>query len=498
MDLVVVPAVVLSFVIFVFAWPASLAVLLTLLVWALTRNRNSPIARSLHEAALPVLIGTGLFCTEILVLTFFRISNNGQQFVFEIDQTLRQTRRAIHAVSGPDLTTYLLVLALLLGVLCLFPKSKAIGRLIHAQKELAHLYLFLLALTTFTFFEARQADILAQEEYQNCVDRLAVSLSKESESAKKFIARKTVIEAVDEARKKPVPQSTQTRLVYLIKKLEPLDHMLPITESASEWAHRLLSANHLRSPISGSSIRKAFIRDLVEEVKRTIPQDMVSGTANFQSIAQKRLGGVAESQEQWHQQEYIINEQETRSEQSEQFYKQASTGLNEAMTAAVSAAVEALVPPIGGLANEWITQLIDEAIIPCFEEKIEGCSESLLSWSRDNLSTGHIRELPDEVKKYIKSFSLKVTDFLFPAFLTKNPGTNSRSIPAEGEVPADIIKEIDRRTEIAEQEIKNDRELLERIRGMNPAEERAPLENPIQRPSFEERRPELRQFPKVP
>ena len=202
-------------------WPASLALILVLLVWFFTRNSDSPIRRSICEAALPVLIGVGLFWIVSLVVALPpKLTDNRNQWLFEAEKTLLYAQSAVHALSGPKLTDYLLILGLLLMLLCFFPESRAIGRLIRTKKQLARLHLCLLALTSFTFFGTRSADERAQKDYEKGLQEIEIILRTELEAAKNSLPTMLANESVIEMLETPISKPEKIRC-YLVIPEEP-------------------------------------------------------------------------------------------------------------------------------------------------------------------------------------------------------------------------------------------------------------------------------------
>jgi hypothetical protein len=445
----VVATVLVACVIFI-TWPASLAVLMALLVWLLTRDRRSAIWRSLNEAALPVLIGTGLIWTATLTVVLLpEISNSGRRYLLEGEQMLLQARRAVHALSGPDLGIYLLILGVLLASLCFFPESRAIGRLLRTKKQLARLHLCLLALTSFTFFGSREADKLEQKDHETQLSRLEVSLRNELEPAETFLARNVANEAVITELNAPTPESTKARLRFLVESFRGpvyIDVKVRAGWALSEPGARKLE----RVRIADSSVIKTFIDHFSKEVST---QEEASGNAaqgsNVQGVARQLLGGVAESTEEWRQQQQLIEEEEARAEKSKELYKEASTGITEAVTTSFSAALEALTPEINGLANEWISELVDISVIPSVERKIESRVQAVLRWSRDNVAAGRIRDVPEQLRQEIRPSVLR--QVLFPDFLKDRRSVTAAQQSAE--IPQEIAAEIHRRVEIARTEV---------------------------------------------
>lgn len=181
----------------VITWPISLVLILVLLVWLFTRRSGSPIGRAIRDAALPVLIGIGLFWIVSLVVTLApQLSDNHTQWLFEAEQTLLKVRSYVHALSGPKLEIYLLILGLLLALVYFFPESHAIRRLLRTKKLLAQLHLSLLALASFTFFGARSADEFPKQDHEKRLTHLKISLQTELDAAKKYLATKLANESV--------------------------------------------------------------------------------------------------------------------------------------------------------------------------------------------------------------------------------------------------------------------------------------------------------------
>jgi hypothetical protein len=460
-------AAVLVVPLFMITWPASLAFLLVFLVWFFTRNSRPPINRSIHEAALPVLIGTSVFWIASLGVALWpHVSDNAHESLFEIEQWLLEARRVVHDLSGPNLTTYLVILGSLLILLCFFPESRAIGRLIRTKKELARLHLCLLAVTSFTFFGGHEAERLARKDHESRLRRFEISLRAELEGAQKFLATKLASEAVSEELKTSIPEPTKSRLIYLITTVQRPAYIevqeqpdFPSYTSPSDrlaWyaKHTFDSWESKRVPIQGSSIRKAFIDDLRKEVqaREKATQNTKAGGAEVESLARRYLGGVAESPKEFRRQEDLIRDGRIRAEQSEQLYREASIGATEAITTTFSEALGALTPHMNELAKEWIKELIDEAVIPSFEHNIEGHADAVFRWSRGNLAAAHVQDVPDQLKQETRPSPAMVSEFLFPSFITKGPGPSSLK-SKRGGIPDEIAHEIFRREEIAEKEI---------------------------------------------
>jgi len=458
--------VIAALYLFVITWPVSLAFVLVLMVWFFSRKRISAIARSIHEAALPALIGTGSFWVLSLVVALApHWSDHSRESLLEAEQWLLEERRYIHALSGPNLTVYLLILAVLLVLLYFLPQSRAIGNLLRAKKQLARVHLCILAFTSFTLFGGHEVDKLARIDHEERVHRFEIGIRSELEPARKFLATQLAAEAVNEALKDPIQKPTKAALIYLIKNVHgPAYREVHVTpEFLRDMSHGEQLAwrvKHLdswdyeyrREPIEGSSLPRVFIDDLSKEIQEKVPQDTGSSGSNIKSIAHQILGGVAESQEEWHRQEELIDQERAPAEHSEQFYSEASKALTEAITTTFSEALGAVAPHVGELAKEWMKELLSEAIVPSVEHNIESDAESVLKWSRSNLTAGRVQDVPDQVMQKIKSCQAVTSEFLFPAFLTKGTGTSSAMFEGE-RVSTEISIEIDRRKDIAEKEL---------------------------------------------
>lgn len=267
-------------------WPVSLAFVLVLTVWLLSRKRGPAIVRSIHGAALPVLIGTGSFWLLSLIVAFApHWSDDSRESLLEAEQWLLELRRYIHAVSGPNLTVYLLVLAVLVLLLYFLPQSRAIGNLVRAKKQLARIHLCLLALTSFTLFGGHEADKLARIDHEERVHRFEIALRSELEPARKFLATQLAAEAVNEALTDPIPEPTKDALIYLAKTVhgpaykevhvtpEFLRDMSPGEQLAWRVKHPdSWDSEYERIPMEGSSLARAFIDDLVAETRGKSPQ----------------------------------------------------------------------------------------------------------------------------------------------------------------------------------------------------------------------------------
>lgn len=466
---------------FVITWPASLALSLVLLMWFCSRKSDSPIGRSVHEAALPVLIGTGLFwIVSVVVALVPRLSDNGSQWLFEAEQTLLQARLVVHALSGPNLTVYLLILGLLLVLLCFFPKSRAIGRLIRTKKQLASLHLCLLALTSFTFFGARSADERAQKGYEKGVQELTISLQTELDAAKKSLPTMLANEAVLEALKTPIPPPNKTQLLYLIKSFrEPMYVEVPHAEAPDAAVSGLREFPDVGShpidllggssafkskgiQIASSSLIKTIIDDFSKEIQAQEKASQSDATSlnNVEEYARQLLGRVAESPEAQQRQETLINEEGVRAAQSKERYKEVSTGVTEAVMTTFSEALGILpfmTPAAQDLAKdneaakEWITVLIEEVIVPFFERSIGRHVESVIGWFRRSLTGSPIQDVPDQLRRELQLTPAVAKRFLFPSFLA---GKEPSSPALEGEKISDnTAREILRRKEDARKEI---------------------------------------------
>jgi hypothetical protein len=448
---------------FVGAWPASPAFAAALLVWTFTRKGSSPVRKSLHEAAMSVVIGTGLFCIAAVTAFCLSLSDANRQTLFEAEQWLLEARRYVHAVSGPNLTGYLVILGLLLVLLYFFPKSTGIGRILGAKKFLARVHLGLLAATSFTMFGSHRADVLAPEDHQRLLDQLKVSLRTELESTRTLLATQVAANAVTDALRNPEPQQV-TRLIHLVEMVQgpayleiPIPRDIPRGLTREGLAHAFdLRYDYKREPVAGSSLRKGFIHGLLREVKDEAPKDQRAAaaprdTATVETLARQLLGGVAETQAEWHRQYNVAEEADARRRQSEQSLKDVAKAVKEGMAAILSETFAFFTPHSRELAREWFTDLFDEAVVPLFEHRLEGRAESILKWSRDHLTKNpSAAEIPEELTREIR-LSEAVEALVFPAFLIE-----SRDSDAEVRVgsaqPSHLAGEIARRVETAQKE----------------------------------------------
>jgi len=269
-------------------------------------------------------------------------------------------------------------------------------------------------------------------------------------------------DAVAQSLRDPIPEATKARLVYLVqtvqgpaykevrKQPEFLRNTSPNERRAWELKHNLDSWAYesKRVPIEGSSLRRQFMADLFKEAQENVKQHTDSAEAEVERNAQELFGGVAESQEEWQHQKDLGNRARSR----ERSYEEASKSLTEAIATTFSEALGTLVPEAGELTKEWMKDLLDEAIIPSLEHRIEGQALSVLKWSEQNFTVGHIQDIPDTLEQEIKSAPLIVDHFLFPLFLRKQPATDASPF-GNGRVPPDVAQEILSRTKTAEEEL---------------------------------------------
>ncbi len=124
--------------------------------------------------------------------------------------------------------------------------------------------------------------------------------------------------------------------------------------------------------------------DLFKEAQENVKQHTDSAEAEVERNAQELFGGVAESQEEWQHQKDLGNRARSR----ERSYEEASKSLTEAIATTFSEALGTLVPEAGELTKEWMKDLLDEAIIPSLEHRIEGQALSVLKWSEQNFTVG--------------------------------------------------------------------------------------------------------------
>jgi hypothetical protein len=492
----------------------SLALVVAFLTWLLTRDRDSTIAKSLHEAVLPVLVGISLFWIVALLVKWGEPDSGlfSTSRLFEAEQTLLKTRLAVHAFAGPNLTTLLLVVSALLVMLFFSPRSRAIGRLIRAKKQLTRLHLCLLAMTSFTFFGSEAADKRAQAEHENRLRDFEFHLRTELDPAKNFLAAKLADEAVTEALKRPIPEPTRSRLVYLIQSFEqPVYTTAQVQDSPSaptkmsprdqiRWDFNHPSAaRSVRVPLDSSSVMKTFIDDLSKDALSQVilSEAAASRGSAVESVARQQFGPVAESPQDWQRQEELIKDAESRAEQSEQLYKEASTGITEAVMNTFSEALGMLVPHSNELTNEWIKELIGEAFVPSFEHEIEDHAEAVLTWSRDNLAAGHIRDVPTQLRQQIRLAPTIISQILFPSFLAKGSSSSS-SLLDSAKIPEEVTSEIRTRQERAASEINQERESRIREEAM-PATREWEREMQIRKEQQERlREREFRERPRLP
>jgi hypothetical protein len=410
----------------VITWPISLVLILVLLVWFFTRRSGSPIGRAIREAALPVLIGIGLFWIVSLVVTLApQLSDN--QWLFEAEQTLLKVRSYVHALCGPNFKIYLLILGLLLALVYFFPESHAIRRLLRTKKLLAHLHLSLLALTSFTFLGARSADEFAKQDQEKRLTRLEISLQTELNAAKKHLATKLANESVSQALS-DLSTPNKSRLIYLMKSFRD------------------------ESP----SLMKRFIDDFSRDVENegAKAQTRESGISNVESYARRLLGPVAESPAERQRQETLAKGEEVLAAKSEERLKELSTGVTEAVMTSLSEALGHIPLDIRDyeIVKEWIKEVIEKVTALLFEPSIERHAESVLEWSRSDSSASRIPDVPEQLRQEVQLTPTAVRRFLFPSFLMdKEPGPSEK-----GDISEDTVQEIDDRKKHAMEEIKTD------------------------------------------
>lgn len=454
---------------FFLTWPVSLALSIAFIVWLLTRERRSEILKGIHGAAFPVLIGISLFWIIVLwVKVKLESSPFGSPELFATEQSLLSARRAVHAVTGPNLTVYLLLLAIVLVLLVFFPKFHLISQLIRAKKQLARVHLCLLAMTSFTFFGSQAADELAKADYENRLRDFQVSLRTELEPAEKFLATKLANETVNEQLKRPIPEPTKTRLVHLIETFgHPTYIQVPdlskYPENLSpkemlEWEfNHPPAARSKLVAIDGTFVMHEFIRDFANELQaQVVAQSGVLKERDLESVARQSFGSIAESDEDQQRQEKLIEDEKTLASQSNaqaEVYKEASSGVGEAVVATFSEALGVLTPNMRELARDWIKELVEEAITPFIERNIERHEESVLRWSRKNLTGSRLQDVPEELRQEIRSSSGSVREFIVPGFLVEKGSRAASDARGHAAIPEEISQEILRRQEQARKEI---------------------------------------------
>ncbi len=498
-------AAVLVIYLFVITWPASFAFVLALLLWFFTRDSKSLIGRAIHDAALPVLVGISLFCIVTLAVTHApQVSDNGRAWLIAAEQTFLRARLAVHLLSGPHLTVYLLLLGILLVLLLFFHKSQAIGQLIRTKKGLQRLHLCLLALTSFTLFGGRELDGLAQKDHANRLHQFEVSLRSELKPAKEFLAKELANDTMRQALKDAIPALPKSRFLYLFERLkEPqyvqvLDtsnvpsHLTKIQQVQWLFEHpKHYEFVPVDPPVDPSVLMKTFIVELSREVEAQGPDGhsrAQSSAMDLESLAQKRFGPLAESPEERQRQQQLIGDEEVFVLRSKKFYGQASKGLTEAVTTTFSEALGALLPEITALAKEWMKELIDEAIVPLCERRVEAHAESVLQWSRQNISESRIQRVPEQLKQKLQPSQQVAKEFLVPRFLLGRGAFQSgdTGLPSSaGMAEAEFRDEILRRVNTAKQEAIEKREHLSSLSGGAKTADSFP------------RREELREGPKT-
>lgn len=465
-------AAILAIYLFIITWPASLALVLTLLVWFFTGDSQSPIKRSIHDASLPVLIGIGVFwMVSVVVALARRLSDSAVAWLSSAEQQLMRARLEVHALSGPNLTVYLLFLAMLLVLLFFFPKSRLISQAIQTKKQLGRLHLCLLAMTSFTFFGGHTADQLANKEHESRLQKFEISLRTELEPAKKYLAEDLASDSVSEMIKSPTAESNRTRLRYLIESFQnPVYVDVPYSshyrnkiseKSKLDWPLKHWSSDDSSTRgvetvrIDGSQVMRTVIADFLKEAAKDseTSQASTSYDSDIHKLAGQEFGQVAESPEEWQRQEELIQQEDARASQAQEFYKQASAGITEALSSTFSEALGLLTPATQELGKGWLQEVMDATIVPYFEGSVDRRTESVLKWSHENLAASSIQNAPLELKREIPFAPLELSKFLFPGFLR---GRESQS-PSSGheEIPEEVVREIQRREEIARSEIQH-------------------------------------------
>lgn len=454
-----------ALVVMIVAWPASVFFSLALLAWRLSRKGSSSFTENLEDASFAVLIGTGAFCVvSVVAQVWSYISEEAQRAFFEAEQWMLEARRYVHAISGPDLTIYLSIMALLLVSLYFFPQSGAIGKFLRVKKRLVQLHLCLLAFTSFTLFGSYRGDTLARKEHERLLARFEIGLRKELDSDRQLLKVESARKAVRDALKDGIPEPARSRLIYLMRTVQGPAYKEVLDRQKDGLKHRDSRTGYKYVPIAGSSIRTEFIRDLLSE---TLEKVVAHGAqaeashagraddADIDSLARKLLGGVAETQDEWRRQQDLINEEPERSEQSEEIYKEASKGLREAMATMLSEALGGLTPEMRGLAKEWMGEMTD-VIVPLFERRLQGRAEAIVNWARGFISSPGLA-VPQELAQEAGPPSTVLGELLMPTFLMKGlPRKTAGSVASDGAalrdevIPDEIVGKLFWRVEEAE------------------------------------------------
>ena len=144
-----------------------------------------------------------------------------------------------------------------------------------------------------------------------------------------------------------------------------------------------------------------------------------------------------------------------------------------------------------------MAELVDDGILPLFERRIEQHAESVLKWSRNNVSESKIHDVPENLKREIRPSLRLGRDFLLPSFLTgERYGTGLLAVNS-GMISEEVAMEIVHRQEDAKKniEVENAKEqIAERASRVanRRVEERVRPEEFRRRKEEPRRRPEIR------
>jgi hypothetical protein len=412
-------------------WPVSTLLLVSIGAYRLAGKDEEIWARASRRFLLPFTYGLAALTALLCFLKVFRSIR--PEWVFAFEDRAELLTRKLKAWTHLPLPLFLCILACLLLLAYLWPKSRPVTRFLKAQKLLSQTYLFLVGFTSFTIFVQAPAEEWAKEVHERRVWQYEVALQQEHKETARQAAAKTVQRALTS-----LSPSDRDYLRTLIKSIQE-------RTNDADRAEVLLSlaAQHMSDALNQERV-KAYVANLVQALVPDLTRELTAelaapgrpeteGKENGAEALRQAPETVAEVNKEIAQVEEQQQRAETARERAAKAKGELKKAVDEIGVQIVGKSVPELTEPMTAFLEEMANHLTEY-----FEHKIE----VWYRWSRRN---GFATRTPDVERLVPKTDVAK--EFLAPEkkvhIAEHNIPVPNREEAAKSEV-AEVRKALDK------------------------------------------------------
>jgi hypothetical protein len=367
-------------------WPIWFLLGISGLGWYLAAKRTKAWAKVHASILMPVTVGLGFLFMALLALNLGKLYVS-EEALHRWESSLIDIRLRLNELLDLRLPVFLTIMAVAIALGYLIPRLRAVSFALWMQKAGTAIYIFLLTVTSFTFFSQIPLQDLVEEEhernkraYEGKIERYDFLLREEAQEVGDYLAAQTfrkTLEEIDESIAasyreafQALDSSSREEVARHREEIEALSN-LPARNwqsSISREAAESLARSHAAVIAGNDAWSESRWAQYAPEAQRSA----VAWNAEIMRAPPESLQERESQLDLMEGQARLLEEQAKRTRQAQERASQVREGL----TAAFSEAVDLGVPELRGLVGVYVEALVGQLSESLFQRMAE-------SWYRE-------------------------------------------------------------------------------------------------------------------